>query len=270
MVPTSHIERWMEKLLRGLLSLSLFLAVSACDRSEALEYTPGIDTKEHLSIAYLKSLCRAESHTIRTDCYIEGLITANDLYGEYTQALVVEDASGGIEIEVEGRELFRHYPVGRTLRIFCEGLALGDYGGKVILGAAPTGEYLTDRISENDRALRLHLLEHTPVSPTPRHITIAEARLAWVGRYVALSDLEVVESRTGARWCECNPLSGAPITTTRHLVDAAGDTLDLYLPATISYATEPLPSGRVCAYGILDYFNRRFQLRPVNRGVLPE
>lgn len=268
MCRAESIALWHKGVQRVLLCL-LLGAVSACNRSSELAYRPDDRTEEHLSIAYLKSLCRAESHPIRSTCYVEGVITANDLYGEYTQALVIEDASGGIEIEVEGRELFRHFPIGRHLRIFCEGLVLADYGGKVILGAAPTGEYLTDRISERDRELHLHLLEREAQSPEPLRMEICEARLTDVGRYVALSDVAFSEEEKGLRWCESDPLTGETLATTRHLVDRAGDTLDLYLPATITYASEPLPVEELCCYGILDYFNRRFQLRITNRGVFP-
>lgn len=246
--------------------------LAGCRADEGIAYSPHSNPEGQgcLSIAYLKSLCRSESSLIRTDCYIEGLITANDLYGEYPNGLVLEDRSGGIEVSVAGRELFRHYPIGRTLRIFCEGLALADYGGKVILGAAPTGEYPADRICSDERPLRLHLLEDAPRTPEPLTITISEASLRLVGRYVMLNKLRVAEGEKGLPWCERDSLTGEPIATTRHLVDRAGDTLDLYLPGSVIYNSEEIPSQEVRCAGILDYFNRRFQLRPVNRGIWVE
>ncbi len=247
----------------------LCATLSACRAEEEFAYTSHSDPEGQgcLSIAYLKTLCRGESHLIAIDCCIEGLITANDLYGEYSHALVLEDQSGGIEVSVEGKELFRHYPTGRTLRIFCQGLALADYGGKVILGAAPTGEYPADRIGAEELTLRLQLLDDAPRSPRPLPITLRDASLKLVGRYVELEALRVAEAEEEIPWCTQDSLTGEPLTTTRHLVDRAGDTLDLYLPATITYASELIPTEEVRCAGILDYFNRRFQLRPVNRSI---
>lgn len=270
MLPTSahnNLKSALRWAFSGGVLLLILLCAPGCKRSDNLHYSPQSDPSAdgHLSIAFLKSYCLAESQVVTRGYYIEGLITANDLYGEYPHGVVIEDKSGGIEVGVGGGELFRHYPIGRMLRIYCEGLALADYGGKVILGAPPTGEYLTDRIEGHEREEHLRLLDDPATSPTPLPFEICDARHEVVGRYVELRRVRVVEAEAGVCWCERDSL-GEPITTTRHLVDRAGDTLDIYLPATVSYATEQIPSGELHCSGILDYFNRRYQLRLVNRG----
>ncbi len=252
--------------MKALLLVAIVLLLIGCRNEEPLRYSELGQVEEHLSIARLKSLCRGASHRITQSVMIEGVITANDQYGEYEQALVIEDESGGIEIGVAGKRLFLHYPIGATLRILCEGLALGDYGGKVILGAPPTGTYITDRIDERDRPLRLHLTDKAEQTPRPALRTIREADLTDVGRYVTIEKVVVKEAFSSPCWCEPDTLTEGFQATTRHLIDRHGDTLDLYLPATTTYASEPIPTSALDCSGILDYFNHRFQLRLVNRG----
>lgn len=250
------------------ISLWMLLAVG-CERTDDLRYSSTSDPEaaECISIASLKSLGRGESLTLNRNCHIEGWVVANDLYGEFEQSLVVEDESGGIEVQVEGHRLYRYYPIGLRLRIFCEGLALGEYGGKWILGAAPTGEYVTDRIAEQERERYLHPLNDPYTPPQAMPISLGELRSALIGRYVVIRGVRILEAGGGALWCEYDPLSGEYLTTTRHLTDTEGRTIDLYCPAGCTYASEPLPEGLLDCYGILDYFNEQYQLRIVNRGV---
>lgn len=251
------------------ISLLSLTAVGCAPESE-LEYSPSSNSEvaECISIAYLKSLGRGESLTLNRSCYIECMVVANDLYGEFEQQLVVCDASGGIEVEVEGYQLYRHYPIGLTLRIFCEGLALGDYGGKWILGAAPTGEYVTDRIPKSEQAHHLRPLSDPYTSPKALPLTLQELRWSLVGSYVRLERVRILEAEGTVPWCERDPESGEFITTIRHLIDEDGQTIELYCPASCCYASEPMPQGRLDCYGILDYFNGQYQLRIVNRGVV--
>ena len=118
-----------------LLFISLLWAGS-CDKADEPGYMPGPDAV-FMSIAHLKSLCTKASVTLTRDIRLRCVVTANDHYGEFDRTLVVADASGGIEVAVDAADLYRDYPLGANLTLFCNGLALGDYGGKIQLGARP-------------------------------------------------------------------------------------------------------------------------------------
>lgn len=90
------------------------------------------------TIDALKSRCTGEQAAVTEDITVEGVVTGNDLYGEFYKTLVVEDTSGGISIAVDATELYVDYPVGTAVTIHCNGLFLCDYGGKVMLGTRPT------------------------------------------------------------------------------------------------------------------------------------
>ena len=108
------------------------LACCACTKSVP-DYDD--DPRGTVSIAHLKTLCTSESVVITDDIAITGHIAANDLYGEYSRTIVLCDDSGGIEIAVDSRRTAETFPIAARLTVHCTSLALGDYGGRVMLGA---------------------------------------------------------------------------------------------------------------------------------------
>lgn len=117
-------------------SLLLFV-LQACGNASSPEYESGDGTARHVSIAYLKSLCRGVLHPVTENLWIEGCVVGNDLYGEFPDALVVEDESGGIEVLIDAKRLYRTFDSGSTVRVYCNGLALGDYGARYSWGFRP-------------------------------------------------------------------------------------------------------------------------------------
>ena len=89
-------------------SLLLFV-LQACGNASSPEYESGDGTARRVSIAYLKSLCRGVLHPVTEDLWIEGCVVGNDLYGEFPDALVVEDESGGIEVLIDAKRLYRTF-----------------------------------------------------------------------------------------------------------------------------------------------------------------
>lgn len=103
------------------MSVVLALAVLAgCDKASGLEFDddPPAGTA---TIAALKSRCTGEQAAVTEDITVEGVVTGNDLYGEFYKTLVVEDTSGGISIAVDATELYVDYPVGRRSRSIATG-----------------------------------------------------------------------------------------------------------------------------------------------------
>ncbi|MEG1623182.1 MAG: DUF5689 domain-containing protein [Alistipes sp.] len=251
--------------MRTIAYFSLLLLLLACDRSSTLRYDEISQGEQLVSIAFLRSLCRGDSHPITRPLIIQGAVTANDLFGEYEKTLVVEDRSGGIEIQIDASFLAKDYPIGTPLTIFCNGLALGDYGGEVILGKAPTTIYVVDRIPQQEltRFIRIDPLVVTPIHAQP--LCFEQLCLPLVGSYVCFEEIRFAEEEVGHAWCNCDPETGAFITTQRHLVDGNLDTLQVRVLASCTYATEPVPSGTGSVSGILSYFNRAYQLRITNR-----
>ena len=133
-------------------SLLLFV-LQACGNASSPEYESGDGTARHVSIAYLKSLCRGVLHPVTEDLWIEGCVVGNDLYGEFPDALVVEDESGGIEVLIDAKRLYRTFDSGSTVRVYCNGLfAHEEVGLPFCLRDSETGRLLaTDRHLVDER-----------------------------------------------------------------------------------------------------------------------
>lgn len=235
----------------GSLLFAAALAGAACNSATRLEFDD--ENGPFVSIAHLKSLCRGSSTRLTRELKIEGIVTANDIRDEFPKTLVVEDASGGIEIAVDRTDLANLFPLGARVSVYCSGLALGDYGGKVQLGAPPTGEYSVDRIpgSELDRYIRCTALNAG--TRRPQTVRFAELTAGDADRYVRFETVRFLEA--GEPWCGRDPETGALQTTVRTLADSSGGRFPVRVLPSCHYAEEPVPPGTGSVNGIVDYFN---------------
>ena len=245
-------------------SLLLFV-LHACGNASSPEYESGDGTARHVSIAYLKSLCRGVLHPVTEDLWIEGGVVGNDLYGEFPDALVVEDESGGIEVLIDAKRLYRTFDSGSTVRVYCNGLALGDYGGKVQLGLPPTAEYILDRISAESLGRHVRRIGDGSVDFVPRELSFGEVAASRIATYVRFRRVRFAHEEVGLPFCLRDSETGRLLATDRHLVDERNDTLIVRFAASCTYAEEPAPAGMGTVSGVLDYFNGNYMLRITNR-----
>lgn len=238
--------------------------LAGCDQSSRYRYDapPGATH----SIADLKRLCPADGTAkITRDLTLRAVVTANDLFGEFEKALVVADDSGGLEISIDHKAVNELFPTNAEVEIHCNGLAIGDYGGKSVLGAPPAGMYSVDRIPAADLSRYIRVTDRNCGRRQAVPYDFARLTPQDAGRYVHFEEVHFAE--TGVMWCDPDPDSPAMLTTERTLVDAAGRTLSVRTLAGCLYATEPVPGGTGSINGIIDYFNGKFSLRVCNREI---
>ena len=94
-VPVNRLPAISRTALRTAVSVVLALtALAGCDKASGLEFDD--DTPQGMvTIAALKSRCTGAQAAVTEDITVEGVVTGNDLYGEFYKTLVVEDTSGG-------------------------------------------------------------------------------------------------------------------------------------------------------------------------------
>lgn len=263
--PVNRLPAISRTALRTAVSVVLALtALAGCDKASGLEFDD--DTPQGtVTIAALKSRCTGAQAAVTEDITIEGVVTGNDLYGEFYKTLVVEDTSGGISIAVDATELYVDYPVGTAVTIHCNGLFLCDYGGKVMLGTRPTDEYAgPGRIPQAEAALYLRRKQAETRPLRPRTLTFGEVDMRHTDTYVHFEGVRFVQQ---GNWCDPDPETGRPATTERQIADASGREFTVRTAGTCTYATEPVPQGTGSVYGIIDYFNGKYTLRIANREV---
>jgi hypothetical protein len=123
----------------GLVLMGFIITLSSCLKKE-FDTPPdesGYDPKLTVthSIADFKSLPQGE--VITDDVIISGVVCMDDKSGNYYKKIVIQDATGGIEVLIDQTNLYTDYPVGRKVYIRCKGLYLGNYNELPQLGSAP-------------------------------------------------------------------------------------------------------------------------------------
>lgn len=217
-----------------------------------------------ISIAHLKTLAKADSSAITDNITIEGYVVANDLYGEYYKSIVVCDSTAGIEIAIDLRSTAKRFPTAAKVTIHCNSLWLGNYGGRLILGAAPDDNYSVTRITESSLPRHFTIDKSSPKVIDPTLCEITEIGGQMIGNYVEIRDVEFTDA-TNQRWCDTDPETGKLKNSERTIINSKGHTLKIRTIAQCSYADEPLPSGRGRVRGIVEKFNSHYSLRIVNR-----
>lgn len=253
---------------RLLLAVAVVVVVS-CSRSSSLTFDHGgsPDAADVTTIAYLKSLCRGSSRKIVEDISLSAVVTGNDLFGEFYKTLVVEDDSGGIEIAIDNYYLHRAYPVGATLKVYCQGLCLGDNGGKIQLGTSPTDIYTVDRLTSSEAAMHIRCTTATSSPRRAKVVGLDAVTMKDIGRYVRFDGVHFVECASASTWCRIDPQTLASTDTEYDISDADEHRFTVRTIKNCNYAKEPLPIGVGSLNGIVDYFNGTFYLRVVNHEI---
>lgn len=241
----------------------------SCDRSTSLSYGESPDgPSTEVSVAYLRSLCRDVSVPITGNVTIRGRVTANDAYGEFYKSIVVEDATAGIEVEIDRTQLYTLCPLYCEVRIMCQGLSLGRYGSRIELGANPTGDYVVDRISAADIGRYMTVNQTSETDFSVPATTVAQIGQPMIGRTVRIRSLHAVGD--AASWCDTDPETGKYVDSERTVADESGVALVVRVRGDAVYAHEPMPAGNFALCGIIEYSSGVYALRITNRGIETE
>jgi hypothetical protein len=118
--------------LIGLFAFSL-LTFTACE--EEFDEPPVnrfSDIQANTTIADLKALHELGSSPdkIEEDLIIEGIVISDDRAGNFYKSLVIQDATGGLEVRIDAISLFLDYPRGSKVWVNCNGLYIDDFSNK--------------------------------------------------------------------------------------------------------------------------------------------
>ena len=220
---------------------------------------------EKVSIAYLKSLCHGDHYRITSDYIVEGVIIATDWLGEMNKSAVIVDRSGGLEFAIDSRNISGYLPIYSEVEILCNGLMLARVGGKIELGAPPTGSFPLDNIDDEmlDRYIRVVGSCSDFVPATKRFPDIGVSDISAVVRF---DNVRICDEEQGLSWCDIE--DGKPVTTYRTLIDRDGNTFAVRTLASCHYATEDMPAKEVSVVGVIDYSDNRNFLRIVNKWII--
>ena len=237
--------------------LLLALTLSAC--GDRLDYEP----QNIISIAHLKSQLHSDSEAITQSYVIQGYVVANDQQGECYKSIILSDGSGGIELKIDARGLYRSYPLYTHLTIHCATLWMGDYGGRVLLGYRPTDDMPVSPIPEDK--IDLHIKPGDSDAPEFHlaEITLSDISPEHIGNSYILHNITFAH-QAGSEWCERDPQTGEHIDTERIAYDTSGNSLPVRISRHCSYASATIPHGECSLAVIVQYFNGEYSLMIAN------
>lgn len=249
--------------------LLLAFTLCGCNNTSKPSYKNDVEDRDITSIEQFKNLCHGKTSVpITEDITICGIVTGNDYLGEFFKTIIIEDSSSGIEIHIDNGKLADKFPLNTLVTVYCNGLSLGDYGGKIVLGAHPTGKYSVDRIKDIDNYVSV--IEFDVQTQKPPTVKIEDIKSSkYTDRLIHLKDVEFVDSHLS--WCdsEIDEETGKDelITTMRRIRDSKGSEINIRTHYKCDYAKDPLPKGVGSIYGIVSYFNREYYVHITNKNI---
>lgn len=212
-----------------------------------------------VSIAYLKSLYNSAPVTVKDEIYIEGKVASSDRYGNFHKTLCIEDETGGLAVRLDATALFKKYEPGTQVRVGCNTLVLGTYGGLLQLGTASgDGSYQTDPIPYHLIQSHISIIKKPEEEPEPAVLVIDDLSPGYISCFVEVRGVQFREGGSDVTWCDPEN------DTDRILEDRDGNELIVRTSRYAGYASWMLPAGSGFIRGVLSYFNGNYQLIPNN------
>ncbi len=254
-------------LLTSLCIIAFAAMMTSCNKDyEAPEYKkPSYNGKPaNKTIADIKAMHNLESDQVDSICHwdetfiVEAVVVSTDEGGNYYKSMVVQDATGGIEIELDRTGLYNDFPVGQKVFLVCNGLVVGDYGGLYQMGWIYDGS--VGRINSQfiDKYLIRDGLPNKDKMPVPIEITTAGGLAPEnVNRLVTLKNVVFEEEAIG------QPLADDNAITNRTIASINGNKVTNMVVRTSNYAkfrSTRVPSQPCDLTGILTLYNSTYQL----------
>ncbi len=216
---------------------------------------PASNCKEDLetvvSYAQVKALYSGELLQIQEDWSIEGYVVSSDKAGNFFKVLHFQEnptsPSEGFQIEIDVRDTYLRYPVGKKIFIKLKGLYLGKSKGVFQLGGTFSGfgTVTVGRLPALKVPEHILLSCNDPVTIEPAEIAIPAIDSTLAGTLVRFQDLEISEAELDSIFARAGE------TTERVLLDCLDNELWLRNSGFADFQNEPLPQGNGSITGVL-------------------
>lgn len=253
-------------LLISLCLIALAVLITSCNKeyNEPEYKKPVFNYKANKTIADIKAMHELGSNTIDSICkwdetfIVEAVVVSTDEGGNYYKSMVVQDATGGIEIELDRTGLYNDFPVGQKVFLKCNGLVVGDYGNMYQMGWIYDGSVGRINAQFIDDYIFRSGLPSAKDMPTPIEINNAGGLVPEnVNRLVTLKNV-VFDAEA-----QNQPFAGNDAVTNRSIASINGNNVSNLVVRTSNYAkfrVTRVPSTPCDLTGILTIYNSTYQL----------
>jgi hypothetical protein len=254
--------------------LSLPLVMASCmnddfDTPSANGYSAYSGDPVNTTIAALKStysdvITNNKVTLIKPGTIIEGTVISNDEAGNFYQTLVIQDATGGIQINVAGKGQHIAYPLGQKVVVKCDSLFIGGYGKAAQMGVdyynATKKYHAVGRMSQSKASAVLIPDGMASASnlPTPKEITKYSDLKVWdTNSLVTLKNVSFDDSPYKTFAPEAEQDGGYAVD--RNISFADGTYIVVRTSSYANFANKVLPGGTGDLTGVMGYYNGTYQ-----------
>ncbi len=233
---------------RLLTILTICVALAGCGKDDICGDCADAAAYPNMDIGDMLALYEGLPVEVNRGVIIAGIVTANDLSGNFYRTFVIEDATGAIEIRAGLYDLKNLFPEGRYVAVRAEGLWVSDYNGVLQIGLKPSNgyhqtDYFGHRAVMDKYVVRGKLTDKIE----PHSTTIDALEDNMCGRLVRIGGLTLKDGEPAA-WASAADLSNY---SSRVFFDAGGSEITVSTSKYASFAGSAIPSGTLSLTGIL-------------------
>lgn len=223
-------------------------------------------TKANTTIADLKAQYWQSSDSYGTtigrtadgdSVIIVGTVVSSDESGNIYKLIVVQDETSAITIGIDTTSIYEQIPTGVAVAINATGLTIGKYSGLMQMGIADgsgvnrmpywllESRTIIDFSAGKVDTTTVTIPELLEASKT------TEGQVEWQSKLIRIDNVKFKEAGEGFT-------TGS--TTSRYIVDDAGNSMIVYNSSYSSFAYDKLPYGHGSVVGILSCYRTAWQL----------
>lgn len=198
---------------------------------------------------------------ITGDFYLKAQIIADDATGNLFKYLYLEDATGGIKININRADLYleKRFKLGKDLNVKLKGLYIRNVGGELQLGSNDSSSAVAYRIKDEEIYKYLFDSNALARAVVPTERTITQLTKADVGRWIKIKDLQFINSDLGRTYAD------GTATSNRTLEDCSGNNVTLRTSGRAIFGIKAASSidvagGKGDIYAVVSVFNDSYQL----------
>ncbi len=231
-----------------------------CDGTTAADYCAP-PAEANASIVDLKAISPNGNLTqITTDLVVDVVVTADDEFGNFYKKIYVQDATGGLQIGLNMRDLFRRgYKVGNKLRIKAEGLYIAKKYDEYVLGGIYNGGIgrITDDVDQD----HLFVLDET-ANPVAEVKDLTGFTTDDLGKLVQVNNVQFSYKDAGEQlaFSDSDNYPRHPKSANRILLNCNGDEVIVRTSGYAAFADAHTPAANGTVTGILGIYNGDYQI----------
>jgi hypothetical protein len=243
------------------------LTVMGCKKKyddPATIVNPGVT--ENTTILQLKTLYSTNSGDLKLitdDIIIKGIVVGNDRTGNIYKMIYIQDATAGIQIDIEGTGLYNIFPVGREVYVKCKGLYIANSANMVKLATrvVENGTPTTSGIPSTyiDTYLKRGSINNTV---TPAVVTVAQlkANPNLQSMLVQLANYEVAPGDFSKTYADTSVNKSNTNITLQTCTGGTNNNIIMRSSGYANFAGVKVPQGNGTVTAIYTVFNSTPQL----------